>query len=79
MFRKNWVTKNFSSLFSKLFISRWLNVKHWLTVQTYEQIEVISNDQWRRFWVWLKDSNLRIYNDYLDINPHLTISNLIIN
>jgi len=60
-----------------LFMFRWLNVNHWLSVQCHEKIELISNNQWKRFWIWLNDSNLQLFNNYLDINPKFTISQLI--
>jgi hypothetical protein len=55
-------------------VFRWLNVKHWLTVQYPEKLELTSKTQWKRFWIWLKDSNLQLFTDYLDINPKFTIS-----
>lgn len=44
-----------------------------------EEVEFISKSQWKRFWVWLKDSNLRLFNDYLDIKPKFMISRLLVN
>jgi len=61
-----------------LFGFRWLNVKHWLTIRSHEKVELISKNHWKRFWIWLIDSNLHLFNDYLDINPQFTISKLII-
>jgi len=39
---------------------------------------MISKSQWKRFWIWLKDSNLQLFNNYLDINPKFTISMFIL-
>lgn len=45
-----------------------------MTVVSHEKVELTSKNQWKRFWIWLKDSNLRLFNDYLDINPKFMIS-----
>ncbi|UJR23642.1 hypothetical protein I4U23_026627 [Adineta vaga] len=52
----------------------WLNVKHWLTIPDYENLQITSKQSWKRFWIWLKDCHLHFYNDYLDKNSHLTIN-----
>lgn len=51
-------------------------MKHWLTITSHEKIEIISKNQWKRFWIWLKDSTLQLFNDYLDTNPKFTISKI---
>ncbi|CAF1171979.1 unnamed protein product [Adineta ricciae] len=52
----------------------WLNVKHWLTVSDQEIVQLAPKQSWKRFWIWLKECHLHIYNDYLDKNPHLILN-----
>ena len=53
---------------------RWLEMKHWLTVQHHDKLELASKRQWKRFWTNLTGTNLQLFTNPSDCQPKLLLS-----